>query len=83
MLKPFRIRDLREDPALAGGNGSGSRDGVVHLSRPDYDTTITKHPEASLMYMDDDDGETITVRSLQILGYTQKANNMDIGGILL
>lgn len=65
MLKPFRIRDLRDDPNSLGRSGSGIRDGVVQVSAPDYDTTILKHPEATLMYMDDDDGEIISVSSSQ------------------
>jgi hypothetical protein len=61
MLKPFRIRELRDDSTSVAGSESGRRDGVVQVSVPEYDSTISKYPEASLMYMDDDDGEVITV----------------------
>jgi hypothetical protein len=61
MLKPFRIRHLRDDSSSLGGDGSSRRDGVVQLSGSDYENTILECPEAMLMYMDDDDGEIITV----------------------
>lgn len=37
------------------------RHGVVVLSASEYDHIISTHPRAALMYMDPDDGETITV----------------------
>ncbi|KAI9368299.1 hypothetical protein BJX61DRAFT_230533 [Aspergillus egyptiacus] len=79
MLKPFRIRDLHDDPPsknviedsesdLYGASdviseGSNSRDGLVQLSAADYDEIAYLHPKARLTYLDDDDGETITVGS--------------------
>ncbi|WEW60492.1 hypothetical protein PRK78_005979 [Emydomyces testavorans] len=41
----------------------GTYDGVVEISRSEYDDTISSCPEAKLSYIDDDDGETITVGS--------------------
>ena len=59
MLKPFKIRNLDE---IRVSDEAGKRDGVVQLSAPEYDNTVSNHPEAALMYLDEDDGETITVR---------------------
>ncbi|KAL1854142.1 hypothetical protein Plec18167_000060 [Paecilomyces lecythidis] len=42
---------------------SQHRHGVVVLSASEYDHIISTHPRAALMYMDPDDGETITVGS--------------------
>ncbi|KAJ9264662.1 hypothetical protein DTO212C5_7044 [Paecilomyces variotii] len=47
------IHDVRGD----------ERHGVVVLSASEYDHIISTHPRAALMYMDPDDGETITVGS--------------------
>ncbi|KMU90320.1 hypothetical protein CIHG_08129 [Coccidioides immitis H538.4] len=38
-------------------------DGVVEVSRSEYDETISKFPEAQLHYIDDDDGGRVTVGS--------------------
>ncbi|KAI9822382.1 MAG: hypothetical protein M1827_000101 [Pycnora praestabilis] len=73
MLPPFRIRqlqasksrsasDLKEhrlSPSTSGPDG----DGVVQISAPAYDKTISINPGATLSYMDEDDGEVITVGS--------------------
>lgn len=37
------------------------RHGIVRVSAEEYDETIAAHPQAKLSYMDDDDGDTITV----------------------
>ncbi|KAL2014110.1 hypothetical protein VTN00DRAFT_1635 [Thermoascus crustaceus] len=42
---------------------SSRRHGIVQLSAPQYDEIVSSHPRARLMYMDDDDGEIITVGS--------------------
>ena len=71
MLPPFRIRNLRESSRLADTNdhgghstelGAQDQHGIVQVSAPEYDATISTHPEATLKYMDEDDGEVITVR---------------------
>lgn len=72
MLPPFRIRNLRRSNSTADTDThSGlstelrapNQHGVVQVSAPEYDATISTHPEATLKYMDEDDGEVITVRS--------------------
>jgi hypothetical protein len=40
-----------------------ARHGIVQLSVPGYDSTLKSHPDAALRYLDEDDGETITVGS--------------------
>jgi hypothetical protein len=57
MLKPFRIRHLY-----------GPEHGVVQITAPQYDSTIVSQPEAVLTYLDEDDGEVITVGSSFELG---------------
>ena len=53
LLKPFRIRNLYD---------SGHH-GVVQISGPQYDSTVKSQPDATLTYLDEDDGETILVGS--------------------
>ena len=53
-LPPFGIRELY---------GPHSKPAVLHISAPQYDSTIKSYPDAVLSYIDDDDGETITVGS--------------------
>lgn len=38
-----------------------ARHGIVQLSTTDYDDIASNHPRARLTYIDDDDGELITV----------------------
>lgn len=56
MLKPFRIRNLYF-------NSSDLIDcsGVVQLSSQQYDQEIQLTPEAVFAYLDEEDGETVTV----------------------
>lgn len=56
MLNPFRIRNLYF-------NASDLVDcsGVVQLSPQQYDQEIQTTPEALFAYLDEDDGETVTV----------------------
>ncbi len=78
MLKPFLIRDLEdnsqhpdiiEDTASDLYNatdvsvGPQRRHGLVQLAAEDYDEIAYIHPQARLTYLDEDDGETITVRA--------------------
>ena len=53
-LRPFGIRQL---------GGHETLHGVVHISAPQYNSTVHSYPDAVLTYTDDDDGETITVGS--------------------
>jgi len=71
MLPPFRIRNLRPSNSSADRNAHGERStaleapnhhSIVQVSAPEYDATVSRHPEATLKYMDEDDGEVITVR---------------------
>jgi hypothetical protein len=77
MLKPFLIRDLHDDPQQQDivddaasdlynatdiiSIGPHRRHGLVQLSAADYDEIAYIHPQARLTYLDDDDGEMITV----------------------
>lgn len=61
-LKPFRIRNLLALSDTQVADRAGSRHGVVRVSAPEYDETISNQPDATLMYLDEDDGEVITVR---------------------
>lgn len=78
MLKPFLIRDLHEDPysqdiiedtasdlynATDVGVGPQRPHGLVQITRADYDEIAYLHPQARLSYLDDDDGDIITVRT--------------------
>ncbi|KAJ5174830.1 uncharacterized protein N7482_000707 [Penicillium canariense] len=66
MLKPFQIKDLHRSPSQShedlSGRPSSSR-GVVQISAADYDDIASNHPRARLTYLDDDDGDQITVGS--------------------
>ncbi|KAL2860758.1 uncharacterized protein BJX67DRAFT_327543 [Aspergillus lucknowensis] len=79
MLKPFLIRDLHDDPLQQNivedsesdlynatdiiSIGPHRQHGLVQLSAADYDEIAFLHPQARLTYLDDDDGEMITVGS--------------------
>ncbi|KAB8070270.1 hypothetical protein BDV29DRAFT_181245 [Aspergillus leporis] len=78
MLKPFQIRDLHRSPSQGDLSESLSLDhamvedssihqsrslGIVRLSASEYDELAMNHPRARLTYIDDDDGELITVGS--------------------
>jgi hypothetical protein len=78
MLKPFLIRDLHEDPysqniiedtasdlynATDAGVSPQRPHGLVQITRADYDEIAYLHPQARLSYLDDDDGDIITVRT--------------------
>src|ERR1700742_4486633 len=70
MLPPFRIRHLRASDNPAGPDLGDDflsspihqdEDALVAISEPEYDSLISRHPEAALSYLDEDDGEIITV----------------------
>ncbi|KAI9891627.1 MAG: hypothetical protein M1814_002561 [Vezdaea aestivalis] len=70
MLPPFQVRNLRgavvasdSTPSPVEGDNIQSSHGTVQITAPFYDNLIGDHPEAVLQYMDDDDGEIITVGS--------------------
>ncbi|MCJ1381510.1 hypothetical protein MMC17_004621 [Xylographa soralifera] len=67
MLGPFRIRNLRRSTSppnrasYAAANRRGSLDTLVSIKGPEYDYTVLMHPESKLKYLDEDDGEMVTV----------------------
>ncbi|GKZ37470.1 hypothetical protein AbraIFM66950_009020 [Aspergillus brasiliensis] len=77
MLKPFQIRDLHgslshtsaevplaaTQPLTRESSPPRARRGIVQLSATQYDDLASNHPRARLTYVDDDDGEIITVGS--------------------
>ena len=78
MLPSFRVRNLRRPPgsptrSLPGSFPRINYDAIVRITAPEYDSTISDHPEATLNYVDEDDGELITV-SRQPMKYLHKAN---------
>ena len=58
MLPPFHIRNLWSPP-------KESQETLVQINAPYYDDTISHTPAAALRYYDEDDGDLITVASLQ------------------
>lgn len=56
MLPPFHIRNLQPSSLP-----KAFRDTLVQINAPCYDETISSHPAATLKYLDDDDGDLITV----------------------
>jgi hypothetical protein len=65
MLKPFQIRRLRESSSGYFEDVSlqpSSPHGVVRVSAADYDDIVLNYPRARLTYLDEDDGDQITVR---------------------
>lgn len=62
MLQPFRVRTLRPsaDPGL-GRSKSKEFNALVRITAPEYDKTVRVCPEASLKYLDEEDGEIVTV----------------------
>ena len=61
MLKPFQVRNLHLSPTANHREPFSCRHGVVQLSAIDYDDLVSNHPRAMLTYLDDDDGDQITV----------------------
>lgn len=53
-LPTFAIKDLA---------GPSNPPGLISISRRRYDATLKSNPNAALLYLDDDDGELITVGS--------------------
>lgn len=58
MLPPFHIRNLWSLP-------KDSQETLVRINAPYYDDTISHNPAATLRYLDEDDGDLITVAILQ------------------
>ena len=67
MLPAFRVRDLhlyiRESSSPASSQeGMTEHHPLVRITDSQYDDTVSDHPVAKLSYVDDDDGEIVTVR---------------------
>ena len=56
MLNPFRVRNLYFNTTNLFDSS-----GVVQLSSQQYDQEIQASPDLALAYLDEDDGETVTV----------------------
>ncbi len=77
MLKPFRIRNLHfKSTDLADCSA------VVQLSPQQYDQEIQITPEALIAYIDEDDGETITVSLPNVCNF-HNAHRMCRSALLL
>ncbi|EED20295.1 RNA binding protein, putative [Talaromyces stipitatus ATCC 10500] len=78
VLKPFQIRNLHFYPAEENLYDSSTESivsnspaddtqarpsSLIHLSAGEYDKIINDHPNGTLTYIDDDDGDIITVGS--------------------
>ncbi|KAJ5805413.1 uncharacterized protein N7503_003015 [Penicillium pulvis] len=61
MMKPFQIKDQQGSPSSNPVGPSAIRE--VQISASDYDDLASNHPRARLTYLDDDDGDQITVGS--------------------
>ncbi|MCJ1286174.1 hypothetical protein MMC26_005519 [Xylographa opegraphella] len=67
MLGPFRIRNLRRSTSppnrasYAAASRRGSLDTLVSVRGTEYEYNILMHPESKLKYLDEDDGEMVTV----------------------
>ena len=68
MLGPFRIRHLSRPPSPPGQRSLprttprvSARDAIVSLTGGEYDKTIAEHPESKLKYVDEADGDVVTV----------------------
>jgi hypothetical protein len=76
VLKPFQIRNLHVYPAEENLYDSSTESvisnspaeetqtkpsSLIHLSAGEYDKIISDHPNGTLTYIDDDDGDLITV----------------------
>lgn len=62
MLPPFRVRTIR--PYASPGQRRSKKkelDALVRITAPEYDKTLRVCPEAALKYLDEEDGETVTV----------------------
>lgn len=57
--------------------------GIVRLTGPEYDDIASNHPRARLTYIDDDDGELITVSLLPQIVYMFRLTACSRSGHLL
>lgn len=78
MLNPFRIRNLYP----SSPHHPIDRSGVVQLSLEQYDQEIKEEPQAVLAYLDEDDGEIVTV-SLSVWQTYHTISSLYLGRIFL
>ena len=70
MLPSFRIRNLilpRNDRERLLPSHVGAHDVIVSLTGREYNENSTAFPESRLKYVDEEDGETVTVSIQQVL----------------
>ena len=67
MLGPFRIRNLKgpQQAPLPYSERLSACEAVVALTGNEYQKNVDVHPDSRLTYIDEDDGETVTVSSTQ------------------
>lgn len=70
MLPSFRVRTLQPtaSPGL-GRSRSNEFNAHVQITAPEYDKTLRVCPEASLKYLDEEDGEIVTVCTSATVSY--------------
>lgn len=75
MLKLFQIRNLHDPPSSRG---------VIQISEVDYDDIAINHPQARLTYIDDEDGDQITVRlDKESQDFDRQTANSSVGRVLI
>lgn len=97
MLKPFQIRNLHLYPAEENLYDSSTesvvssshvdethcrRSDLIHLTAPEYDDILRDHPNAGLTYIDDDDGDIVTV-STYVLTAIHRVYLHSLGWVLV
>ena len=69
MLPSFQLRNIRPSSSTSPRasqsdlESSSSHEHLIEITAPEYDSTVSDHPEATLKYVDEDDGEVVTVGS--------------------
>lgn len=66
LLGPFRVRNLHRpaspsNQTLGGVSRPDSRGAVCVVTGREYHNNAIRHPETRLRYLDDEDGELVTV----------------------
>ena len=63
MLGPFRVRNLRpyRAPTLPNTERLSACEAIVSVTGNEYQRNLDTHPDSRLKYIDEDDGETVTV----------------------
>lgn len=61
-LPLFRVRQLDNGDSTRAAALADDTSGVVSIRRKSYDGLLARNPDAALTYVDDEDGEPVTVR---------------------